>query len=74
MINRVVFAQDRNGRDIQAGVIVLHKSVLHAPGYFRVEWDNSKLGYVLVGIGDQSDGWIRDWCPSNTVVQVMAGS
>lgn len=59
---------DNTGREILEGDIVRHNDSQRPPGTFKVEWDCSKIGYVLIGQGSDSDGWLREWSPKNVSI------
>lgn len=58
---RIAF--DRTGRVLRDGDLVRHDNGQRPLGTFRIEWDPSKVGFILSGVGEIADGWLREWSP-----------
>ncbi|GAF79984.1 unnamed protein product [marine sediment metagenome] len=66
-----LLGKDRTGCDIYNGDVVEHDNGIRPKGYFQIEEDNNKHGYVLVGVGVHKEGWLREW--SSSKVRVLKG-
>lgn len=47
--------------NLYEGDLVKHDNHVRPVGFFEIEWDEYKAGWVLSGIGKDKAMWLRDW-------------
>ncbi len=61
--------KDKRGKKIYEGDTVKYESTNGTPPMtHRVEWDEQKCGFVLGGVGEDGDYWMREWSSARTEI------
>ncbi len=62
---RAVIALDRNGKGLRPGDEVWYAQLDSQRGRYRIDWDQTKVGFVLTGVGEWDTSRHREWSPAH---------